>query len=96
MSPKKHILRELTEHAHFRPSDLPGYAGAPERYQAAVNELLRARLIEGRPDADGRMTIALNPQRLTEVHRVLRPIWARPTVWLAAAIATALGAGIVL
>jgi hypothetical protein len=103
MSPKKHILRELrlvgepgTAHAHVRPSDLPGYGQAPDRYQAAVNELLRERLIEGRSDGDGRMSIALNPHRLSEVHELLRPVWARPSVWVAAAIVAAVGVGLAL
>jgi hypothetical protein len=93
MSPKKQILRELTTRSSLRPSDLPGYAGSAERYQAAVNELLRERLIEGRSDRDGRMSIALNAQRLADVRRVLRPAWTRPTFWLAAAVIVAVGVG---
>jgi len=103
MSPKKHILRELTlvgepgsPYAYLRPSDIPGYARAPERYQAAVNELLRDRLIEGRSDAEGRLSIALNAHRIADVRKALRPVWARPTSWVAAAIAAALGAGLVI
>jgi len=96
MSPKKQILRELTTRPYLHPSDLPGYAGAAERYQAAVNELLRERLIEGRSDGDGRMSIALNAQRLPDVHRALRPAWARPAFWLVAAAAAVLGLGMAI
>jgi hypothetical protein len=95
MSPKKQILRELTTRPSLRPSDLPGYAGSAERYQAAVNELLRDRLIEGRSDGDGRMSIALNAQRLGDVRRVLRPAWARPAFWLAALV-VAVGLGLAI
>jgi hypothetical protein len=93
MSPKKHILRELelvgepgSTYSYVRPADLPGYTTSPERYQAAVNELLRERLIEGRSDAEGRMSIALNAHRIADVRKALRPAWAKPAVWLAAAI----------
>jgi hypothetical protein len=96
MSPKKHILRELTTHPSLRPSELAGYAGSAERYQAAVNELLRERLIEGRPDDDGRMTIALNAQRLADVRRALRPAWARPALWLATAVVVIVGVGLAI
>jgi hypothetical protein len=103
MSAKKHILREIelvgepgTTYAYVRPADLPGYQTAPERYQAAVNELLRERLIEGRADADGRMSIALNAQRIADVRKALRPVWARPTVWAAAAIVLLLGVGLAI
>jgi hypothetical protein len=103
MSPKKHILRELhlvgeagSACAYVRPSDIPGYAAAPDRYQAAVNELLKERLIEGRSDGDGRMSIALNAQRIGDVRKALRPAWARPSVWVAAAIVAALGVGLAI
>ena len=103
MSPKKQILRELTSvgepgtaYAFLRPADIPGYETAPERYQAAVNELLRERLIEGRSDAEGRMSIALNAHRMRDVQQVLRPTWARPSVWVAAVILVALGIGLVI
>ncbi len=103
MSPKKHILRELelvgdpgSTYSYVRPADIPGYQAAPDRYQAAVNDLLRERLIEGRADADGRMSIALNAHRIVDVRKVLRPVWARPSAWVAAAIVAALGAGLVI
>jgi hypothetical protein len=101
MSPKKRILRELalvhepgTTFGYVRPSDLPGYAETPERYQGAVNELLKDRLIEGRTDAEGRISIGLNEHRMDDVQRALRPLWARPEVW-ATALAVALTVGFV-
>ena len=103
MSPKKQILRELTlvgepgsAYAYLRPCDIPGYEKAPDRYQAAVNELLRERLIEGRSDSEGRMSIALNAHRVADVRRALRPLWARPSAWVAAAIALLLGVGLAI
>ena len=101
MSPKKRILRELalvhepgTPYSFVRPADIPGYGDAPERYQGAVNDLLKERLIEGRTDGEGRMSIGLNEHRMKDVRRALRPIWARPEVWAAVAIVIALGAGL--
>jgi len=96
MSPKKQILRELSTRPSLRPSDLPGYAESEERYQAALNELLRERLIEGRSDGDGRMSIALNAQRLAEVRRALRPPWARPAFWLLTAVVVVVGVGLAI
>jgi hypothetical protein len=95
MSPKKAILRALAGAPDLHPSSLPGYREEPERYQEAVNELLRDRLVEGRKDPEGRMTIALNQHRRRDVERMLRPIWARPAVWAALAILLAVGAGLV-
>jgi hypothetical protein len=102
MSPRKTILRELSRahkqaaegDAHRRPAAITGYGANPERFQKAVNDLLQARLLEGRKDADGHMTIALNAHRMREVERELRPIWARPAVWLAVALVLAIGAGL--
>lgn len=101
MSPKKRILRELalahepgTAFSFVRPADIPGYSERPERFQGAVNELLKDRLIEGRTDAEGRMSIGLNEHRVDEVRRALRPIWARPVVWAAVAMVLALGVGL--
>lgn len=101
MSPKKAILEALrgasegaTSKPHIRPPQIPGYAERPERYQEAVNELLRERLVEGRKDDDGRMAITLNEHRRRDVERMLRPIWARPEVWAAAVLLTAVGAGL--
>ena len=99
MSPRKTILRELSrtrkqggERASFsRPSTISGFADEPDKYQKAVNDLLQSRLVEGRKDDEGHLTIALNLRRLQDVRRELRPIWARPTVWTAIAIVLAVG-----
>ena len=103
MSPKKAILRALqgasdeeTRDAHIRPPQIAGYADRPERYQEAVNELLRERLVEGRKDADGHMTIALNQHRRRDVERMLRPIWAHPAVWAAVVVLAAVGVGVLV
>jgi len=102
MSPRKTILKALSK-AHqdapegglfTRPSSITGFSEQPDKYQKAVNELLQARLVEGRRDDEGKMTIALNVQRLVDVRRELRPIWARPAIWAAIAIIVALGAGL--
>ena len=79
MSPKKTILKTLAL-AHdaqgsatfTRPSDIPGFAQKPADYQKAVNELLKDRLIEGQPDGEGRMTIAVNPHRVGDVRKRIR------------------------
>ncbi|MBM4185141.1 MAG: hypothetical protein FJ207_13145 [Gemmatimonadetes bacterium] len=97
MSTKKRILRDLalahepgTPFSFVRPADISGYSGAPFRYQEAVNELLRDRLIEGRTDAEGRLAIALNEHRMDEVRRALKPLWAHPALWAGVPIATAM------
>ncbi len=102
MSPKKRILRELllanepgTQFSYIRPADIPGYVETPDRYQGAVNELLKDRLIEGRKDDDGRMSIKVNEHRIGDVQRALRPLWARPAVWAAVAIVVVLGVRLV-
>jgi hypothetical protein len=97
MSPRKTILRELSrqhqEHgsqALKRPSEIPDFGEAPEKYQSAVNRLLQERLIEGRKDGEGRMALALNDHR----KRKLRPFWARPAMWAALVlVAVVVGAG---
>jgi hypothetical protein len=103
MTPKKTILRELSRAydpsktaTHIRPASIAGFAAEPERYQKAVNELLQARLIEGRKDEEGHMAIALNAQRMDDVRRHLRPAWAHPAVWVAAVLLGAVGAGLTL
>jgi hypothetical protein len=103
MSPKKRILTELKsalerspDAPHVRPPALPGYAEQPERFQSAVNELLRTRLVEGRKDAAGHMIIAINQHRRPDVERMLRPVWARPIVWATAAALLVVGAGLVV
>ena len=99
MSPKKTILRELTRKhestggaGHARPASIPGFSSQPEKFQKAVNDLLQARLIEGRKDEEGRMAIALNAHRLGDVRRELRPVWTHPAVWSAVLIAAMVGA----
>ena len=91
MSPRKTILRELEQlHSYegqgryVRPSAMPGFGDQPSRYQKAVNGLLNERLIDGKKDEEGRMEIALNPQRLATVRKELRPWFARPAIWLGA------------
>jgi hypothetical protein len=101
MAPRKTILRALagaeSGAASFtRPSSIPGFSEAPEKYQKAVNELLSARLLEGRKDADGNMTIALNEHRRADVRRELRPLWARPALWAVVAAVVAVSAGLAL
>jgi len=83
MSPRKTILRELSRagSTYTRPAAISGFSTAPDKYQKAVNELLSARLLEGRKDDDGHMTIAINAHRQKEVMREIRPLWARPAVW---------------
>jgi hypothetical protein len=101
MSPRKTILRELSrqhqEHgsqALKRPSEIPDFGEAPEKYQSAVNRLLQERLIEGRKDGEGRMALALNDHRIGDVKRELRPFWARPAMWAALVlVAVVVGAG---
>jgi hypothetical protein len=96
MSPKRAILTALkgASERHVRPPSIPGYAERPDRYQQAVNELLQARLVEGRKDAEGHLTIALNEHRRQDVERLLRPIWAKPVIWAVAVALLALGAGL--
>jgi len=104
MSPKKAILRELSRQheasqgQYTRPGTIPGFSQQPEKYQKAVNELLSARLVSGRKDEEGHMAIALNNNRLEEVKRELRPVWASPALWVAvvaALVLTAFGTGVV-
>ena len=99
MSPRKTILKELTQSqsgsstTYTRPSSISGFSEAPDKYQKAVNELLQARLVEGRKDDEGHMAIAINEHRIEDVKRELRPMWARPSVWAVIAILGAVGAG---
>lgn len=87
MTAKKAILKALSERqngtdpsAPIRPSTLPGFQGAPEKYQQTINLLLKERLIEGVKDPEGRMAISLNIHRAREVQKALRPVWAHPAV----------------
>lgn len=98
MAPRKTILRELARAetgsgvAYVRPPTIPGFSEAPEKYQKAVNELLSARLLEGRKDDEGRMTIAINEARRADVRREIRPLWANPISWVLIAAIAAVGA----
>ena len=103
MSPKKTILRELTRThettggaGHARPASIPGFSQQPDKYQKAVNELLQARLIEGRKDEAGHMTIAVNSHRLSDVRRELRPVWSHPAVWSVVLLAAVVGAVVMM
>jgi hypothetical protein len=87
MSPKKTILKTLSEGnsesgngAPIRPSTIPGFREAPEKYQQTINTLLKERLIEGVKDPDGHMAISLNAHRAEDVRKVLRPVWAHPAI----------------
>lgn len=97
MSPRKTILKELDQlhdgegvGRYTRPSTLPGYGAKAAKYQEAVNGLLKDRLIDGKKDEQGRMAIALNPHRITEVRKELRPWFARPVTWFVAVAAAGL------
>ena len=96
MSPRKTILKELARAdagntPYRRPSEISGFSTAPEKYQKAVNSLLSDRLLEGRKDEDGHMTIAINEHRKKDVEREIRPVWARPVVWVAVLVVVAGG-----
>ena len=92
MSPRKTILRELTdlhsdkEKRYARPRTIRGFDNHPAKFQSAVNELLKDRLIDGIKDAEGQMAIALNEHRLADVRRELRPWFARPVTWVGTAL----------
>ncbi len=87
MTAKKTILKALSDRQRgtdpaspIRPSTIPGFQDAPEKYQQTINVLLKDRLIEGVKDSEGRMAISLNTHRAREVQRVLRPLWAHPAI----------------
>lgn len=102
MSPKKTILKTLANYYRnsgpgtlTRPATIPGFQTKPEKYQQAVNHLLQERLIEGTKDPEGRMAISLNPQRMAEVRKELRPFWFHPAfVALLGLLAVAAGMGL--
>ena len=101
MSTRRAILRELSRNGHqgngfTRPGNLAGFSSKPDRYQAAVNQLLQERLINGTKDEDGRLAIALNEHRLDDVRRELRPLWARPAVLLGVLVVIAIAAAFTL
>ena len=88
MSPKKAILKTLTDHHQksgpgvlTRPATIPGFQSKPERFQQAVNSLLQERLIEGTRDPEGRMAISLNAWKAFsnyENHTPRAGIWIHP------------------
>lgn len=87
MSPKKTILRALSERQTgegsvnlVRPSTIPGFQRAPEKYHQTINALLKDRLIEGTKDGEGYLAISLNSHRAGEIRKILRPIWVHPAV----------------
>ena len=94
MSPKKAILRALSESHQFegheslvRPSTIPGFRDSPEKYQKTINDLLRERLIEGMKDQEGHLAVSLNPHRIRDVRKELRPVWTHPGLMALAVIA---------
>ncbi len=92
MSPRKTILRELTslrsedEKRYTTPRSIRGFEARPAKYQTAVNELLKDRLIDGVKDSEGQMAIAINAHRIEDVRKELRPWFARPITWIATAM----------
>lgn len=101
MSTRRTILRELSRNGHegngyTRPASIAGFAGQPARYQAAVNELLQERLINGTKDHEGRLAIAINHQRMDDVRRELRPFWLRPVAWVGLLAIVAAGAAFLI
>jgi len=96
MSPRRTILRELSRRqddggvSYTRPGTITGFSTNPSRYQAAVNALLQERLINGTKDAEGRLAIAINTDRIDAVRREIRPLGARPATWFTAVAAIAL------
>ena len=104
MSPKKTILKTLLDQgdgsgypALVRPSNIPGFQQAPDRYQKTINALLKERLIEGEKDGDGRLAISLNAHRARDIRRAVRPIWAHPALLtLLALVAAAAGLGFLI
>ena len=96
MSPRKAILKELDQALRdgrdsTRPSAIQGFSDNASKYQSAVNELLKAQLINGQKDSDGHMAISLNPHRVGDVQKELRPVLARPGVWMGLVMLSAVG-----
>ncbi len=84
MSPRKRILRALSAAspgANVRPSEIAGFDEQAPRYREAVNGLLREQLISGSRDGDGDLVIGLNPKRLPQVRREIRPWFRAPLAW---------------
>ena len=98
MSPKKTVLRHLTElheengaEQYTHPGDIQGFDPEDSRCKEAVNQLLRDRYINGRKGADGGMVIALNVTRLRDVRREIRPWFATPLLWVGIVLIAATG-----
>ncbi len=98
MSPKKTVLRHLTElheetgaEQYTHPGDIRGFDPEDSRCKEAVNQLLRDRYINGRKGPDGGMVIALNVTRLRDVRREIRPWFATPLLWVGIALIAATG-----
>ena len=91
MSPRKTILAELNkiqstaDAQPTAPSTLRGFSGNETKYQQAVNDLLKDRLINGQKGTAGSMEIAINPARIADVRKELRPFFLRPA-FLAATV----------
>jgi hypothetical protein len=102
MSTRRTILRELNSRhengngGYTRPGSIAGYDRQPAVYQAAVNALLQERLINGTKDNEGRLAIALNSQRMSDIQKELRPWFVRPGIWLAVIAIAAAAAGAVV
>jgi hypothetical protein len=97
MSPRKSILKTLSDlergegrGKQVRPSTLPGFQQGPEKYQQAINALLKDRLIEGIRDPEGHLAISLNAHRARDIRKILRPVWAHPAVLTILALAAAM------
>ncbi len=86
----------MGDQGYTRPGGIAGFDARPARYQAAVNELLQERLINGTKDPEGRLAIALNEHRLADVVKELRPVYARPGAWVAFLIVVAAVAGVMI
>lgn len=101
MSPKRAILQRLAQEYRqtgpgtlTRPSAIRGFSEKPGDFQKAVNDLLQERLVEGTKDPEGRLAISLNPHRLHDVHKELRPVWKHPVAWvLLLVLIAAMGVG---
>jgi hypothetical protein len=102
MTPRKKILKTLSrehekigEPVFIRPGEINGFSENTAKFQRAVNELLKDRLIDGAKDEEGRMAVALNPHNLDGVRKELRPLWAKPGIWAMATVVVAVLVGLV-
>jgi len=99
MSTRRTILRELNSRhengngGYTRPGSISGFDRQPAVFQAAVNALLQERLINGTKDNEGRLAIALNTQRMSDIQKELRPWFGRPAIWFALIVLAGAAAG---